>query len=214
MADEQALGAGNFFFMSDDEIEAMMRRDAVSNESSLEAIRNAVREKRELDLRVASLQEELDRLKARASELERSVLPELFSASGVTTVGIEASGNEPAYVARIGELIRCSISSEWEPERRREAFATCDAIGLGDLLKCELTVNFPRSKRAEALALREHLMSLGHDAGLQASVHWQTLTAAVKSLVRAGKRPSDEDLSKIGGYVGKIVTVKRVEDDD
>jgi hypothetical protein len=208
---ERLLWCGATKLTEEAELDALMARHAVDNSDTIKTIRDLVKERRDLDLRLSSLKEERERLETRAKEIESRVLPDLFSKAGVTSVGIEAFGNAPAYEARIGEFLRCSISSEWDEARRKAAFATCDALGLGDLLKHEVIVAFPRAKRSEALVLNESLLSRGLDSEVKAAVHWQTLTAGVKELIRLGRRPSDEELHKIGGFAGKIVIVKERE---
>lgn len=168
----------------------------------LKKLSDKATELRDVELEIATLEERLSTLNTRKYNIEREELPELMGEAGVDSVGIPASGNQPALDLKLRPFYKAGIGAEWEPERRQAGFDYLDEVGAGDLIKTGLIVAFAREDREEAKTLLKQLRKLGHKPEIKQDVHWATLTSWLKEKSEAG---DDVKLDLIGGQVGMIV---------
>lgn len=196
--------------MSDveDRISEMMRQDATPSKDQLAKIRDAIAEYRDLDAEAKDLDQRLAEKKSKKLEIERTLLPWLFSEVGVDEVSIPASGNLPAAEAKLLDRYYANVAADWSPANRDRGFSVLDRLGIGDVVKTIVSVEFGRGESARAEELVAHLRSLGHRPVATKSAHWKALTSALRELCQQGRRPSPEDLNAIGGSVGKAVAIK------
>ena len=170
----------------------------------LEAIRNELRNVRDLRLKLVDLQQQVSETNQAIYEKERVTLPDMFIDAGVDTVGLPAQGNSPAYDAKLEPYYKANILSSWEPDRKQAAFDWLIKHGAGDLIKSTITIRLPLGSDK----LRKRIVSAlskfkGIDISHEMSVPWNTLTAYVKECFTKARRVPPLDL--IGAEVGSIV---------
>jgi hypothetical protein len=188
-------------------IEELERDSPAPAADRLEKLRAAVRARRDLGREIASLEERLDALSKRRHQLDTDALPRMFMEIGVDRIGLPAEGNEPAVDAVLGNLYNASIPAKWDSERRENAFAKLDELGLGAIVRRTVESDFGPGEEGWKYVV-DALEKLGVSFSVKDSVHWKTLTAAIQSLCETGKAPSASDLEVVGAFVGKIVNLK------
>lgn len=193
---------------SSDQVARAMREDSRSASPSIEKIRAAVARHRDLDAELEDLEQRRDRALKEQLEIERQLLPELFSSVGVDRVDIPAEGNLPAATASIERFCRASIPASWSSDKRAEAFRVLERLGLGDVIKSVVSVEFARRESQGARELAQRLESMGLRPSLSMSAHHATLTSAVREMCDEGRAPSAEEMEAIGASVGNYVCVR------
>lgn len=163
---------------------------------------------RDAEQELKDLEERLKETKNRLNHIYHEELPDLMFEAGVDEIGIPASGNLPAMVAKLGPYYQANIATGWPEERRTAAFNWLDNNKHGDLIKTEISILLPRGKREEAQKLIKQLSKYG--PSIKQSVPFQTLTAWLKDLVESGK--DLPPLEVIGGTVGQVVKLKERKD--
>jgi hypothetical protein len=126
-------------------------------EDKLEKVRNAVRAARDLRLEIDDLEGQLKLKRAELVDLQYRQLPEVFARNGVNTIELAKQGNMPAYVAKLSDHYRASISSEWDQERQDRAFDYLERTGRGDIVKRTITVSFGRDSENLFSAFYEYV---------------------------------------------------------
>src|SRR5262245_34029155 len=200
-----SLPTGEFCVNS--HIEELERSSPAASSDRLEAVRSAVRARRDLGREIAELEERLDALSKRRHRLDAEVLPGMFLEIGVDRIGLPAEGNEPAVDAVLSNLYNASIPAAWDAERREKAFAKLSELGLGALVRRVVESDFGPGEEGWKRVV-DALEKLGVSFSVKDTVHWKTLTAAIQSLCEAGRTPSAPDLEAVGAFVGKIVKLK------
>lgn len=173
----------------------------------LDKVREAVRNLRDLDLESKQLSQRLGEVQAELLRQQHEVLPDLFSEIGVRNLTLAPEGNLPAVTARLAPYYKAGIGSDWEPERREEAFETLEHMGGGDLIKTQFIVDLDRGDNATAKKIEDGLKRMGIPFTRQLSVHWKTLTSFVQEQYES-KPPKILPLEKLGAVVGRRVTLK------
>jgi hypothetical protein len=177
----------------------------------LDALRDLLRQARDKQLLAAELTERAKRTTAEVQDLTMHQLPAMMLELGMRTHELPAEGNHPEYTVRCKPYYKAVISSEWSPTKQAEGFDVLRARDAGDLIKNTVTVSFGRGQEAKADELCRHVAETGMTFERGRAVQWNTLTAWVKEQVlRLGveKAFTDEELRKIGAYVGSVVEVK------
>ena len=180
--------------------------EAEASEDQLDAIRILIEETRDLEAMRRDLTDRLEATEGRLKELSRNILPEMMATAGLASLTIEAEGNLPAYTAKAAPYYRAHIASDWEPERRQEAFRLLTELGASDLIKSEVKVKFDRGSHAAAERFAVEAENRGLPTSLEENVHWKTLTGWLKEETERG---TQIPLDTIGGVVGRIVTLKK-----
>jgi hypothetical protein len=199
----------------DTELEAQITADAKRPPlvDKLEQVRDKVRRFRDLEMEIADAEAHLKQLRLEKSELEYMVLPDLFSQNKVTHIGLEAEGNVPAYIARIEDYYKANISKEWPMSKREKAYDWLTKHKLGDIITSCITIELDLGTAKLLKKIQTALNKLGVVYYKEQSVHWGTLTAAVKEMHKAGKPLGDTDLRTIGATVGRVVKLKQKKGD-
>lgn len=180
--------------------------DASTGEDKLEIVRQKVAEVRDAELRLEDLEEQVSLLKKQLDRIYKEELPSLMDEAGVDSLGIPASGNHPAFDAKLSPFYSANIAASWDAERRAQGFRWLEENGHGDLIKTEVAVSFARGDHEEAKKLLHELSAKGVKPSLKESVHAQTLTAWLREQVESGGEIPP--LEKIGGYIGRVVNLK------
>jgi len=174
---------------------------------SLSELRAHVAALRDLEFEKVRVEESLSNINRQIYSITRETLPDLFTAKGVTSVGLPATGNTPGYTATLDTEIKAGIARDWSADRREKAFEYLNAQGASDLIKATVTVDFDKAQLDRAVKLRRYLVDQGFAATLDMTVHHMTLTSWLRERWRRGTLPAA--LDTIGGYVGAIVKLKQ-----
>lgn len=176
----------------------------------LAAIQAKVKEARDLEFEIVSLEEELRDKKAELNLIFSKALPELMSASRVTMLAVPAEGNMPEKLARLKPYYSANIAASWEDDRRKAAFDLLKSMKEEGLIKTEVSVLFERGrlKEAQKLALAAHKKK-GTTVQLVETVPAPTLKAWLKNLVEVKKKtPTKEQLEILGASIGEVVVLE------
>jgi len=160
---------------------------------------------RDLQQRLADLEDQSRRATAALNNLLRQELPDLFDQAGTSRVDIPANGNNPGFRATLQPYFNANIAAGWSEEKRQRAFEWLEQHGHGDLIKTTVTIDFPREERAAAEAFVARFTEDNPDLNpaIRETVHKQTLTKWLKDQVQSnGTLPP---LELIGGDIGRVV---------
>jgi hypothetical protein len=171
--------------------------------SDLKKLQAKVAELRDTENEMETLTERLKTLAKKAFNISSVELPELMLEVGISSIGLPADGNLPAYDAKMASFYKANIAAGWEPERRNAGFKYLEKLKAGDLIKTEIVIMLPRDKRAEAKKLLKSLKKYSPE--VSEAVHSGTLSAWLKERLKDGKAV---DLDLIGGEVGTRVQLK------
>lgn len=186
------------------DLDEEMRADAPDATDQLAAIRDVVARRRALDREIKEAEDQVGTLTKERKTIELEVLPSLFAEARITSLGVDG---DPAVDAKLQDFVHANIPASWPEEKRKEAFATLDRLNIGGLVRRTVSVSLsPGDPVWEKIV--DYLEEQGFSVDVSLGVPWATLTASVRELVEAGRKPGQEDLDKIGAYVGKIVKLK------
>lgn len=191
--------------------------DQVPEDSRIVKVRDAVAELQTTEQSIAEKEAELVLLKEQREELKHRTLPGLFDNAGMDSFSLK--GMDWEAVCR--PYYKASISAEWPPERREEAFRVLEDHGGAALVKTEIIVTLDREFREEARELQMKIQQLtNHPVTSKLSVPWATLTSWVRERLESDPAPEGQavdgaevehkplPLDKIGATVGMIVEIK------
>jgi hypothetical protein len=164
---------------------------------------------RDLEREISDLEERTAEAKSRLNVVIKETLPDLMDQAGITKLELKPEGNEPGYGFSLGPYYSAGIAAKWPFEKKREAFKYLEEAGAGDLIKTFITSSFSREKRDEAMEFAAELRRRGIEAEVESTVHASTLKAWLKETVEAGG--DMPQLDKIGGFVGRQVTIKKLK---
>jgi len=183
-----------------------------ADQDQLTTLRARVARVRELRLEISDLEQRLKIANTEITQLTRAELPDAFGEAGINHLGLEASGNLPAYEAKLKPFYKAVISAEWEPDRQASAFELLEERGAADLVKTTLTAELGRGERELAKAVRAAMVAAGVVPQEKLAVSWNTLTAWLKEAIEKRKEEfSAGELEKLGAQVGRVVEVREVK---
>lgn len=191
----------------------------------LDAVKEAVRRARDLELEMASTKEKLKADAAALDKLVHEELPDLFSQAGMISYALEAEGNLPAYEAKAKPYYYANIAANWDEERRQAAFdwlarplrdpgddKSPDGGGAPDLVKTQIVIELGRGDQRLAEKIEAGLRKAKVPYVTRLAVPWNTLTAFVREMVEVKKRMPPLDL--LGATVGRVVAIKALEQEE
>lgn len=179
-----------------------MRSDASPPKDKLDQLRAGVAALREMEIEKAEKEARVSELAANIRTMKEKTLVDLFDSARLNTVGIEASGNMPAYTCEMGDYYHANIPDE----HAAEAFAHLQKIGQADLIKSVFTISFGLKESKAAEHFQRSLDKAGIDYSLKQGVPWNTLTAWLK--VEHKRKPlSVRAMEILGATVGRVVKV-------
>jgi hypothetical protein len=178
----------------------------------LEFIRDKIREARDIELKMADLENQLSELKRIRRDMLFDTLPSMFMQIGINDIGISAQGNLPAYKAELKDHIHAVISSDWEPDRRNAALQWVHKHKLADIIKTTVTMEFGLGQGKLVKKVLAALKAIRVTPTIEETIPWNTLTAMVKERYKEGKPLSDQDLSTLGATVAKVVKLNAVKE--
>jgi glutathione S-transferase len=119
--------------------------------------------------------------------MERDILPELFTESGVTSIQLEDGSRITLSTMSEGSLPK-------DPAARAAALEWLSANGFENLIECRLAASWTRGDRAKAQVEYERLAALGTaKVALDETIHPMTLGARIRDRIVAGQ-PTPLDL--------------------
>jgi hypothetical protein len=190
-----------------DEVDRLAAEDAPrATTDQLQQVRELAIAAKTKELMIAAAQEKLRDLEQDLDRITSRLLPELMDKSGVSSVTVEAIGNQPAFTVKIHTMYRANIGADWEPERRAAAFAWLDANGHGSLIKTEVTTSFGRQDRDEAKEFMKSVTAMGYQYTSKEGVPWKTLSSWLREMIT--HRGVTPPLDTIGGYVERQAVIK------
>lgn len=175
--------------------------EAAMPSNALENVRNMVRSMRDLKHEVKELEERQEEKKKLLTQIETKDLPDLFAEYNLSSLGLDAEGNMPSYVATAQPYYKAVLPKESDAGLR-----WLEENGHGDMIKRVYTIKLDRGTEEIATQLREFLEE--HDLAFEEKedVPWATLTAFVKEQIE--KYSNTPPLELLGAFVGKIVKLK------
>lgn len=180
---------------------AAAKKPTVSDDA-LDRLRERVRRCRDLTNEIHDGEERIAAAKRELNQITSTELPDMFDEYGVSSVGIPAEGNAPAYIAETKPYYKAQIRDE----NANEAHAWLDKHGHGDLIKNMFSVEFGRTENKAADKLRQILEKMDVDFTQKKTVPWNTLTAFVKEQIE--KHNATLPLDLLGATVGRVVKLK------
>ena len=173
-------------------------------------LRSAAAELAALDGELSRLEERVQTIRDRRSELSRRELPDLFARCLTDSIGLPEQG--PGVRVEVRTEVHAKIPADWSQEQREEAFAELERLGGGALVSTELTVHFGRDELGLARQLESHIRGLNwvgsRPIKAHQTVHWATLTKFVSELLSSDVRPVFS-LDKLGATVIPTARVVR-----
>jgi len=182
--------------------------DRAPSQDRLEALRDALREMRDLRMVQAELEERLRLCKARQYALESRELPEAFHELGINALGLEAEGNMPAYDAKL-KPYRHLVLPRQDKEKRKVWLAWLRKHKHADVVKTVFKVAVGMGEDKLARELQAALKKRGVDFTVEQDVPWGTLTALYKDLENRKLPLPPPHMTE--GMVGTIVQVIQVK---
>ena len=173
---------------------------------ALNAVGAKLRELRDLEINIKSMEEHLAARKARHLLIREKELVDLMDAAGMDKAGLPPAGNMPGMDVEIVDYYHANIATDWEPERRAKAFAWINKYHPG-MLRNTVTVSFgkgsEKQQKALAAALKKMRIPFTNDFG----VPWNTLTAFVREQIEEHRRRPPLEL--LGATVGRVAKIKK-----
>lgn len=173
---------------------------------SFNKLKNAAIEARDCSQELIDAEERVKVLKQKLNNLYQKILPDMMDEAGVDHIGLAAEGNSPAIDFKLRPFYSAAIASKWDDRKKAEAFDYLESVGASDLIKTQITINLPKGETEMANDILKMLSEIDVMANISQTVHPQTLTAWLRELVETNNTiPSQSDLEKIGGTVGRVV---------
>jgi hypothetical protein len=183
----------------------MKARKTVATDS-LDFVRQAVAELRDLELEREELETRLTEINKRINHIAFESLVDVMNEKRVPKLQLDKEGNKPAFLAEVLPYYRANIAAAWPDEQTLRAFEALEHFGASDLIKTVVTFSFPRGDKKAAQKLVSANKKLFPK--LAESVHSMTLTSWVKERIEGGKPTPPLDV--IGAQVGQHVKIKKV----
>jgi coenzyme F420-reducing hydrogenase alpha subunit len=181
-------------------------------EDDLRRLRAKIGEARDLDLEIAHLSETISEKQRELSKIETEELPAMFENLQITSMGLDASGNIPAYDAKLKPYYSASIPKDPAESQRALDFIE-NKWKMPEIIKTSYVIDFGRGERGKAVKLAKVLKTSKIEYSSRIGVHASTLTAEVRRRFESGKPVSPKDLKTLGATVGKVVQLNRKKED-
>jgi hypothetical protein len=197
----------------DEELEEEARAEAREGppKDKLDRLRAACAHARDLDLEIQDLESRASEKKRELLDLRYKGLPDLFMSAGVSSVGIDAERNMPAYTAKMADHYHANISTSWDPERQDAGLNWLEEHGQGDLIKRTVEISFGRDQYKmfeQVMRALGKMPKIAEHIKVRRAVAWNTLTAWLKERYHNNEGLGDVELQTLGAVVGKVVHIK------
>jgi len=195
----------------DEELEADAAAQAAPPPDKLDRLRAACVAARDLDLEIQDLEGRASAKKKELLDMRYKGLPDLFMSAGVSRVDIDASGNMPAYEAKMTDHYHANISSAWPIERQDAGLNWLEDKGQGDLITRTIEINLGRNEHKlfeQVMKVLGKMPTLMDHIKVRRAVPWNTLTAWLRERYVNNEDLGDTDLQTLGAVVGRVVNIK------
>jgi hypothetical protein len=182
------------------------RKRPQPSEGDLTHLKSRIAYGREIEVRIADLQDRLAIENTKLSELRTRELVDLFEKIGISNIGIEQDGNLPAYDAKLKPYYSASLPKD--EDKREQALALLKKLNASDLSKTKVEVQFGRGEEKVLRAFGAAMKKLKVGFSAKTGVHASTLTAWVRERFESGKPLAQSDLVALGATVGKVVMLE------
>lgn len=182
------------------------RKRPQPSDGDLAHLKSRIAYGREVEARIADLQERLNAESAKLSELRTRELVDLFEKIGISSVGIDQDGNLPAYEAKLKPYYNASLPKD--EDKKEAALALLKKMDASDLSKTKVEVQFGRGEEKVLRAFSQAMKKLKVGFSAKTGVHASTLTAWVRERFENNKPLSQADLISLGATVGKVVMLE------
>ena len=179
----------------------------IQNPDKLAQLRTYIADARDLEFNIKELQASMDILIKQLFKLRSETLPTLFEELGVNSMTLEASGNLPAYVAKLTTQYSASL-----PKDEREGQAYQKIKWLRELAKNTYTIFLDKGDTKKAKALEAALKKAKVEYENKISVHSSTLTAEIRRRFESGHPLPPADLDLLGAFVRPLVKLDQVKE--
>lgn len=173
------------------------------SEDALARVRDRVRQTVDLEMQIEDLEQRLAEKREQLNQIRHGELPTLFEEVGIDRLGLDASGNVPAYDAELSPYYHANL----KPENMPEAFRKFR--WLEPMQKHTVKVEFGRGESAVAKKFIASLKKQRLDYSNAVGVPWNTLTAEIRRRHEDGEPLSPADLEILGATVGRVVKLKK-----
>jgi len=176
-----------------------------SSEDKLIAIRDKIREARNLQLEKTEHEERLEVIKNKLTYIQQQELPEMLNQAGIDRLGLESEGNYSAYDLKLRPYYYANIKND--EETAPEAYSWLIKSGHEDLLRTTYTVIFKKGTPTALIRKFETLLDrLQIPFNKVFGVPWNTLTAFLKEQVEIKK--TIPPLHLMNGKIGSFAEIK------
>jgi hypothetical protein len=179
-----------------------MTQDAKPSGDKLDQLKQGVAKLRDLEFEKDALSARVVELGQDIRQMKEKTLVDLFDEAGTNIVGVEASGNLPAYTCEMGDYYHANI-----PEEKQDAaYDYLRKVKQEDLIKTTFTIAFGLREAKAAERFRRSLEKAGIQFSMKQGVPWNTLTAWFK--VEHNRKPLPaKAMELLGATVGRVVKV-------
>lgn len=182
-------------------------REPAKDEDALRKLRARLAYARDLGLEIETLEEQIESTKDELAALLRDELPTMFQQLGIRTLGLDASGNMPAYDTKLAPYYHAVIPAD--PAKAEAALDHVEKVWkMPDLVKTTVTAKFGMRERKDAVTLQKFLKKSGFDFDSKRTIPWASLTAEVRRRFEDGQPLGTAELEKIGAVVGRVVKME------
>lgn len=175
--------------------------EASASPDALATLREAIQEMIDLEIIVASLEEDLKAARKSLHSLRTGRLPDLMAE--IQSDHFTHNGWE----CKLSDFVSGSLPKD--PDKRKAALDWLEDHEAGGLIKTDVSLSFGKSQHNEAISLAEGLIADGHAVEVLSGVHAQTLQSFARERIRKGE---DIDCELLGLYTGKVVKAKPVKE--
>lgn len=176
------------------------------SEGDLAHLKSRIAYGREIEAKIADLQDRLEIENAKLSELRTHELVDLFEKIGISNIGIDPDGNLPAYEAKLKSYYSASLPKD--EDKKEEALKLLKKFNASDLSKTKVEVQFGRGEEKVLKAFGAAMKKLKVGFSAKTGVHASTLTAWVRERFESNKPLAQADLQVLGATVGKVVMLE------
>lgn len=195
----------------DPDLIAAMNQDADKppSESSLEAVRDKIRELRDLEFSNMNYEQQIKDNNEKIYELKHKTIVDMFDELKITNLGVNADGNLPQYDIKLKPHYYARLP---DPEKDDEKDLFNKAIEWfkkhkhEDLLKTTFTISFGLREGKGMKAFTALLKKAKVQYSVKFGIPWNTLESWLREQVE-GKKPLPP-LELIKGEVGRVAKVQ------
>ena len=164
---------------------------------SLKALLTQAEELVDLEYQIKDLEQLLQKLSGRATELKTQIIPDKMAEAGLTEFATP-EGNR----LKLEDFVSGSLPKE--PLKRDVAIKELESWGAESIIKNEVVLTFEKSQHNEAMAIADELLKQGFNCEVKSGVHPQTYLAAIRERNRSGE---PVDAEKMGVFLGRRTKV-------